>query len=266
MKARQLEVDGRAARVHLSSDDGPALVLIHGGWAGAEAHWSRVWDALSERHRVIAPDLPGLGSVERMPLPTVAAYAAWLASLLDVLGIERAHVVGSSFGGSVAWSFAGRFPARCAGASLVNGIPMPATPPLLRRLGTTRGGRALMRLMLRLGSYRAGALRRAFVDPRAVPTALLDARSGWPLIVPRFADLLIAGDGPPDPRLAPLLVWGAGDRLPGTTMADGRALAARLHGARLEPIEGAGHFPSLEQPEAFVRVIDAWTGSPTRAR
>jgi pimeloyl-ACP methyl ester carboxylesterase len=124
--------------------EGAPLLLLHGGWDDA-TQWSSVWDALARRHRVIAPQLPGLGELGYDALARVADYAGWLMEVLDALDVEAATFVGSSFGATVAWSAAGRFPTRCAGLVLVNGVPMPGTPPWLLRLVRTRLGMALAR-------------------------------------------------------------------------------------------------------------------------
>jgi pimeloyl-ACP methyl ester carboxylesterase len=250
-------VRGKPARVFVGGA-GDALLLVHGGWAGARMHWSRVWDALAEHHRVIAPDLPGLGAVEQAPLPTVRDYAAWLVDLLDALGVARAWCVGNSFGGTVVLSLAGRFPARCAGIVLVDAVPMPRTPPPLRFLGKAGPARALMSWIVARWSYTRDAIPRAFADPAHVPPELEHAITDeWPIIVPRFVDLLIAGDGPPEPIARTVLLWGGADRLPGTTRKDAQRIHARLRGSTLRFIEHAGHFPQVEAPDEFVTALQA---------
>lgn len=255
VSATEVRVRGTAART-FTGGAGPALLLVHGGWAGAQFHWRTVWEPLAARHRVIAPELPGLGAAEQGSLASVADYAAWLVELLDALGVDRAWCAGNSFGGTVVWSLAGRTPGRCAGVVLVDGVPMPRTPPPLRWLGRTRSGRALMRRLVRRASYEPGAVARAFADVARVPPELREAMATWPVIVPRFADLLIAGDGAPAPSAPTLLIFGAADRLPGTSPAAARRLRARLPGATLRFIEHAGHFPQIEAPAAFVAALE----------
>lgn len=262
IRVRQLALSGRPARLFAGGPAGaPALLLIHGGWGGAELHWSQVWERLAARYRVVAPDLPGLGHLEQPALRSVAEYVRWLEALLDALGIARAVCVGNSFGASVAWSLAGRSPERCAGLVLVNGIPMPRTPPLLRRLGESLAGAAIVRSVVRRVAYHPNALARAFVDVRRAPGALsaMLARRGAE-IVPRFAALLVAGDGPPQPRIAPLFLWGEGDRLIGTRAEDAGELHASTPGSVLRLIPEAGHFPQLEAPEEFALQLEAFMG------
>lgn len=266
---RELTLLGRPARV-FEGGAGEALLLIHGGWAGAQMHWSQVWEPLAERYRVIAPDLPGLGALDQAPLADSAGYAAWLAALLEQFGIDRAWCVGNSFGGSLALSLAGRFPGRCAGLVLVNALGLPATPGPLRWFGQTPPGRALMRAIVARVSYQPEALAKAFVDLSRAPAeleAMLARRGGT--LVEHFADLLVAGDGPPPPQVTPHLLWGARDRLPGTGPDGARRLQQTLKGATLDLIPDAGHFPQVEQPALFVALLTrlvATTGSsPARA-
>ncbi len=238
------------------------LVLIHGGWGGADAHWSRVVPHLETSFDVFAPDLPGLGDVAVPALPAIADYARWMVEQLDARGFDRAALVGNSFGAAVACSVAGRFPDRCAGLALVNGVPMPATPWHLRLAGNNPIGRAVMRSLLRRLAYNPGALEKAFHEIESAPAQFAENLNahGGPLL-PRFTNLIIAGDGPPDPEVPYHLIWGANDDLPGTQKKDGEALRARIDAASFDVIEEAGHFPQIEQPEEFAKVVTALFGS-----
>jgi len=255
-------VRGRTVRV-ARGGVGSAMLLVHGGWGGAELHWRSVWDGLAARHDVIAPDLPGLGDVQAPPLASVADYARWLVELLDALAVDRAVCVGNSFGASVAWSLAGRFPARCAGLILVDGFPMPSTPRPLQWLGRRAGMRGLTAALVGRLIYTEANLPRAFADVGKVPAALRRAiADAWPLIVPRYVDILIAGDGAPAPRVTPSLIWGARDRLPGSTSAAAARWNQRVHASQLRMIAGAGHFPQIEAPAAFVAAVEEAARAP----
>ena len=84
---------------------GAPVMLIHGSGPGvsAWANWRGVIPALSERFRVIAPDMVGFGFTDR---PEGIAYerATWVRQaidLMDALGLERVDLVGNSFGGAI---------------------------------------------------------------------------------------------------------------------------------------------------------------------
>jgi pimeloyl-ACP methyl ester carboxylesterase len=63
-------------------------------------------------------------------------------------------------------------------------------------------------------------------------------------------------------RVPTLVLWGTADRVTKTDY--GTSYAAAIPGAKFETIEGAGHFPHLEQPQAFARAVVAFVESNTR--
>ena len=254
-----LQVLGQPARVFVGGNGPPTLLMLHGGWGGASMHFSRVWGLLSQHFRIVAPDLPGLGDLTQPGRSCLADYVTWLNDLLDMLGVRQAIVLGNSFGASLAWSFASRSPERCQGLVLVDGFAVPHTPALLGWLGRLAPGRSLMRALVRQVSFRPPLLADAFADPRRAPAEL----RGWLVDMPQrrletFVDCLIAGDGSPRPRVPMLVIWGEADHLPGTSLAAGRHRAASLPGALFVPVAHAGHFPQVEQPEAFAAAVDAF--------
>ncbi len=92
---------------HVERGAGPPLVLLH-GVGGNKACWPWQLAGLSDRWRVIAWDAPGYGDSPPLDRMTWPAIADALCGLLDGLLIDRAHLVGHSFGGMVAQAFAAR--------------------------------------------------------------------------------------------------------------------------------------------------------------
>jgi pimeloyl-ACP methyl ester carboxylesterase len=261
VQLREIRVLNQPARIY-EGGNGTPILLIHGGWGGAAMHWSRVFPLLVREHHVVAPDLPGLGWTEQPALANVAAYATWVQALLDTLDIPSALCVGNSFGGSLAWSFASRYPERCTGVVIVNGFPMPKTPAPLAWLGKTRVGGAMMRRSLLRNAYHPKFIPQAFVDPSKAPAELVEMLDGARRTprVENFAKILIAGDGAPRPLAAPLLLWGAGDRMPGTTAECAEKIRRAVGASKLRFVDGAGHFPQVERPEAFVQGLGELVG------
>jgi pimeloyl-ACP methyl ester carboxylesterase len=95
--------------------EGPAVLLLH-GFPDSSHLWRHQITALTNAGmRVIAPDLRGFGDSDRPE--AVEEYAlgrsvADIVALLDVLGIERARVVGHDWGAAVAWLLAATVPER----------------------------------------------------------------------------------------------------------------------------------------------------------
>lgn len=100
-------VDAGGTRTHyLSAGSGPALILLHGSGPGVSArtNWARVIPELAKHFSVFAPDMAGFGHTERKPdaAYNIKSWVQHLLGFMDALGIERAHLVGNSFGGSLA--------------------------------------------------------------------------------------------------------------------------------------------------------------------
>jgi len=102
---RRFDVDGVDTAV-LEGGDGAPVVLLHGVGSFAP-EWGRVIPELARSHRVVAPDLPGLGeSSVRVGRLDVAAAVAWLQNLIAQTCAEPSMLVGHSVGGALAAHFA----------------------------------------------------------------------------------------------------------------------------------------------------------------
>jgi 2-hydroxymuconate-semialdehyde hydrolase len=123
------------SNVHDEGKGAPVL-LIHGSGPGvsAWANWRLVLPALAEQRRVIAPDMVGFGYTDR-PQGIEYGMPVWVQQaldLMDALGVERADVVGNSFGGGLALALAIRAPQRVRRMVLMGamGVSFPITPGL----------------------------------------------------------------------------------------------------------------------------------------
>ena len=100
-----VETSGYRTNVH-DQGEGKPVVLLHGSGAGvsAWANWRNLIPKLSDRYRVLAPDLAGFGYTEipdDFEFRFMATWIEQLEALLDALGIRSAHWVGNSFGGAL---------------------------------------------------------------------------------------------------------------------------------------------------------------------
>jgi pimeloyl-ACP methyl ester carboxylesterase len=237
--------------------EGDPMVLLHGGWGGASMHWSPVWDALARTHRVIAPELPGIAYRSERAPHSLTEAAAWVETILDATDTAPAWIVGNSLGAAVASRLASRSPERCRGLILVDGGPPPRMPALIRRVATRSPVRQVVIAMLHRSAWRPSSLEKAFADPRRAPAELRDT-----LTLPRPPQFAIVSDivtasepSVTPPPVATLVIWGAEDRLPGTSVKTARRLARSLANARVVILPDAGHLPQVEQPETFTRTV-----------
>src|SRR4051794_24883857 len=99
-------------RAYVKVGRGPALLLLH-GLGCTHRTWLPVLDSLARRYTVIAPDLLGHGESDKPRADySVGGFANGMRDLLTVLGVDRATVVGHSFGGGRGSRVAYRLPAR----------------------------------------------------------------------------------------------------------------------------------------------------------
>ena len=105
---------------------GRPVVLLHGSGPGvsAWANWRPVLPHLAQHFRAIAPDIVGFGFTER---PGDISYdmKTWLShalDFLDALELEQAHVIGNSFGGSLALALATHAPERVSRLVLMGSV------------------------------------------------------------------------------------------------------------------------------------------------
>ena len=165
--SRFAEVEG--VRVHYQEageQDAPAIVLIH-GFASSTLVWSSVLLKLaSEGLHVIVPDLLGYGysAKPRRSEYTIASQARMIVGLLDRLGIERANIVGSSYGGAVAATCALDYPTRVEKLVLVGAVTNnePTKYLLLRIFGTPVIGDIVSPLLISSRSLLRMRMKRVY--------------------------------------------------------------------------------------------------------
>ena len=112
------EVDGFQIG-YRQSGDGPPLVLLHGAWTDGRL-WRLQLESLSDEFTVVAWDAPGCGRSSDPPESfSLADYADAVAGLVGSLDLDRPHLLGLSFGGSLAIEVAHRHPAAIRSLVLV---------------------------------------------------------------------------------------------------------------------------------------------------
>jgi pimeloyl-ACP methyl ester carboxylesterase len=248
---------------------GPTLVLVH-GLLGYSFSWRNVVPTLSRNRQVIALDMPGAGFSDCSPDLDCRLGSAVdrLLKFLDSVGIDRCDLIGSSYGGATAVVLAASAPTRIRSLVLVS----PANPwsnigrkrlALLRNSGMARLFPKLARSVHPMHRY---FVRRMWGDPNRVTEETLEGyarpllrpgvfehavkivRTWWPDMAEFEAALGKIG------HIPTLLVWGSKDRVVDPKSAE--AIRQRLPRAQVSVIQGAGHLPYEECPEAFCRHVE----------
>jgi pimeloyl-ACP methyl ester carboxylesterase len=157
-KGRFVTVDGR--RVHADVDGaGPDLVLIHGANGNTRDWTFDVTPRLRDRYRIIAFDRPGLGYSDQVTdgfVDTPAQQATQLQRAAAALGADRPIVVGHSYGGAIALSWALDHPGTLSALVLLGAAsnPWPGGLGWLYAINSTRlGGKTLVPLIAAYATY-----------------------------------------------------------------------------------------------------------------
>lgn len=120
-------------RVHYTDEGtGPAIVMIH-GLGGQMGNFNlALTPLLTDTHRVVVLDRPGMGYSERGPKDPAnpRAQAAIIAQVIDRLGLQRPLVVGHSLGGAIALCLAMDHPAKTRGLALLAPLTQPPEGPI----------------------------------------------------------------------------------------------------------------------------------------
>jgi 3-oxoadipate enol-lactonase len=249
----KLDLPGLA--MHLRADgpqDAPPLLMLHSlGTDGGV--WQPQAEALSDRFRVLRPDLRGHGLTDVTPGPyTIAGLAADVLRALDALGIDQLPVAGLSIGGMIAQSLAHQAPGRVAALVLCDtALAMPPAAMWRERAATvrTRG----------MAAIAEGVLAR-WLTPSADPAAAAALRAMLLGTDPKgyaaAAEAIAAADlteATATLRLPAFVL--VGDRDEATPLGHAEALRAAIPGARLRLIGGAAHIPTLEQPRLVTEAL-----------
>ena len=258
-----VEIQNLAIEMTAKGQGRPLLFLHPGHPSGRLDPKAPVLDALAEHARVLAPTHPGFGgSPAPRELTTIDDLAYLYLDLLETLNVRDVVLVGASIGGWIAAEMAVKSTERISALVLANAVGIKPSDRETRDIADIYAvtDKQLAELVW------ADPARMA-VNPKTLPDSDLIAmarsrestgRYAWSPYMhnPKLKGRLHRV------RIPTLVLWGGADRV--TKTEYGKAYAAAIPGAKFETIDGAGHFPHLEQPQAFAKAVLAFVESNTR--
>lgn len=248
----RIEVDGLRIAYQMEGQGAP-VIFLH-GFFGDHRVWRRQFE-LADEYTVVAWDAPGCGA-SSIPPPSfrMTDYADTLAKFVQALRLERPHVIGNSFGGTLALELALRHPAIPRSLVPADGYAgwSGSFPP---EVVAQRLGQSLPDLELPAEQIVARWIP-GFVSASAPLSVIGELGAiiadfnpdGMRVMILALAEADLR-DALPRVTVPTLLIWGDQDvRSP---LAVAEDLRARIPGSRLVVIPGAGHLSHVEAPDRF---------------
>ncbi len=258
----------RGRRLHfdlLGPEDTPVVCLTHSLAADGGMWAEQVCPLLTSGYRVLRLDMRGHGGSD----PVCGEYtldnlATDVLTTLDMLGFEKVHYIGLSIGGMIGQAMALKHGGRLASMMLCDTQAQSLAGSdsiwgprlvLVRKEGTLEGiadGTIEKWLTPAFRQLRPGRWKQL---RETIAATTVDGYAGAVAALKNFnfvADL-------PSVRVPTIVVYGSDD--PSTTPAHNQLLASLMPGCRSEQIAGARHFPNVECPEPFNRIMLEWLNS-----
>lgn len=255
---------------YIMAGDGPPVILLHGA-SGNFLDWTfGRFDELTKSHTVLAFDRPGLGFSDPADDPGLSTQAALMREAAGKLGIERATVVGHSFGGAVALAWAVDAPETVSGLVLLSAPSMVwegSAGKLYDLANTPIVGYAFSRVVPLLATQaRIQTAVDTIFEPQDMPDGYIDfVRSNLSADPNRYRRnaIQVARLKPQIEAMVPRyqslsmpieVVHGTVDTI---VPADVHAIpfARAMPHAGLTLLDGIGHMPHHVRPDAFFSAV-----------
>ncbi len=261
-----LPIGGRRIYYDLTGpEDGPVVCFTHSLSSDSGMWAEQMPPLLAQGFRVLRIDMRGHGGSDPVAGDyTMEALAGDVAGVLEALGLRQVHYIGLSIGGMIGQAFALHHGALLK--SLMICDTLPATPPNAKEMWAPRV--QMVRQANSLEPLADATMERWFTDafkPRK-PERWRQIRDTVAATSPQgylgCAAAILNFDFVarlPSIKLPALVVCGAED--PGTPASENRRIAGFVPGARYEEIANARHFPNVEHPQIFNRIMMEWLGA-----
>jgi 2-hydroxy-6-oxonona-2,4-dienedioate hydrolase/4,5:9,10-diseco-3-hydroxy-5,9,17-trioxoandrosta-1(10),2-diene-4-oate hydrolase len=269
MQESLLDAGGRKIFVAETGQGAPVL-LLHGGGPGASgvSNYVRNIAELAKEYRVIVPDLPGYGRSGKGIDGTdpFGSLATGIRGVLDRLGLDKAHLVGNSYGGACALRLALDTPDRVdrmvlmgpGGIGTTRALPTAGLNSLLNYYGGDGPSRPKLEKFIRDHLvFNAARVPDAVIDARYEASIDPEVIANPPLQRPKDLRTVWKMDFTRDKRLSrlpvpTLVLWGAADQV--NRPSGGRILADRMPNCDLYEVANTGHWVQWERAELFNRL------------
>lgn len=260
---KSIRANGILTNYHDVGSGFPVL-MIHGSGPGvsAWANWRLTLPSLSQRRRLILPDMAGFGYTERPPgirygLDTWVAHAI---GLMDALELKQVDLIGNSFGGALSLAIAARHPARVRRLVLMGsaGVDFELTPALDEAWGYTPSFEN-MRHMMDLFAYDRSLITDELARMRYEASLQPGLQEAYASMFPAPRQRCVEALCTPvsDLRHLPhetLIIHGREDKV--VPPGNARKLNTYIVNSQMHIFGKCGHWTQIEQSARFCRLVN----------
>ena len=228
-----------------------SLLLIHGGMGDAELYWEPVLHILAESFHILAPDLPGFGGSQPLPVNRTDVLLHWIKSFVDAQHLEQVVLIGNSFGALLVRLFAAANPKYAPAVILINGGGVPDLPSFIKWIDKIPVLSTLVFAQFGRMTTNPAALERLIHIKTVLTETFYTTAKQASRPYSNMMQMLVHSGIPSErtPLVPTLILWGIEDTF--TPPGDCDAIQASIPGALVTEIADCGHMPQLETPDVF---------------
>lgn len=242
---------------------GDTIVFLHGSGPGvtAWANWNKMFPLLKENFRILAPDMVGFGFTGRPqnPVYTMNAWVQQTIDFFDAMKIEKANLVGNSFGGALALTMAIKYPERVKKLVLMGsmGVRFPITYGLDRVWGYTPSFENMEEL-LELFTYDHSFATKDLIKTRYESSMQPGFQESFSAMFPEPRQLSVESMAANEHYIRnipheTLIIHGREDRV--IPLENSYKLLQMIDNAQLHVFGKCGHWSQIEHTEEFADLL-----------
>jgi len=243
--------------------EGYPVVFIHGSGPGvsAWANWNKLFPLLKNDYRILAPDMVGFGYTERLeePIYNMNVWLRHIKDFFDALGIEKANIVGNSFGGALAMAIAIKYPQLVNKLVLMGsmGVSFPITYGLDKVWGYTPS-LANVEELLELFTYDHSFVSKDLIKTRYESSMQPGFQESFSAMFPAPRQQGVEGMAGNENYIRnitheTLIIHGREDRV--IPMSNSVKLLSMIENSQLHIFGKCGHWTQIEHTEEFADLL-----------
>jgi 2-hydroxy-6-oxonona-2,4-dienedioate hydrolase len=256
-----INIDENKIRYLETGNSDNTLVLIHGLGASAE-RWEYVIPHFQNKYRVIVPDLIGFGYSDK-PLVdyTTEFFSEFLKKFLDKLEISKPVIIGSSLGGQITAEYTINNNDSVQKLVLVSpsGVMKHSTPALdAYVMAALYPDEQVAKNAFEMMSGASKNINPKIVEGFVKRMQLPNAKMAFMSTLLGLKNSQILTEKLSSINVPTMVIWGELDPVIPVKYAD--SIVSTIRDCRFYRMDGCGHTPYVESPEAFVKVVKEFLG------